>query len=119
MTFVIGSACVDVTDRACVEECPVDCIYIGARSAYVNPEECIDCSACEPVCPVEAITPADQVEASDQEFVTDNARFFTDVLPGRDAPLGNPGGAAEAGPIGVDTPFVAGLPGAMTGGGPS
>ena len=55
MTYVIGQPCVDVMDRACVEECPVDCIYEGARSLYIHPDECIDCGACEPVCPVEAI----------------------------------------------------------------
>ena len=110
MSFVIGSACVDITDRACVEECPVDCIYVGDRSAYVNPDECIDCSACEPVCPVEAIVPADQIAAADLEFVADNARFFSDVLPGRGEPLGNPGGAANVGAIGVDTPLVTAWP---------
>jgi NAD-dependent dihydropyrimidine dehydrogenase PreA subunit len=110
MTYVIGSPCVDVTDRACVEECPVDCIYVGERSAYVNPAECIDCGACEPVCPVEAIVPADDVAEADAEFVADNARFFTEVLPGRTEPLGDPGGAAGIGPIGADTAFVTGLP---------
>jgi hypothetical protein len=39
-------------------------------------------------------------------FTTENARFFTDVLPGRAEPLGTPGGAADLGSIGVDTPFV-------------
>ncbi|HEY1971551.1 MAG TPA: ferredoxin [Pseudonocardia sp.] len=107
MTYVIGSACVDVTDRACVDECPVDCIYVGARMAYVNPDECIDCSACEPVCPVEAIVPVDEVSPADQGFVALNARFFTEPLPGRSEPLGQPGGAAGLGPIGVDHPFVA------------
>ncbi|MEU8171245.1 ferredoxin [Microbispora hainanensis] len=110
MTYVIGSPCVDVTDRACVEECPVDCIYVGERSAYVNPAECIDCGACEPVCPVEAIVPADDVAETDAEFVADNARFFTEVLPGRTEPLGDPGGAAKVGPVGADTAFVTGLP---------
>ena len=55
MTYVIALPCVDVKDRACVEECPVDCIYEGARSLYIHPDECVDCGACEPVCPVEAI----------------------------------------------------------------
>ncbi|WP_129667828.1 ferredoxin [Phytoactinopolyspora endophytica] len=109
MTFVVGSSCVDVLDLACVEECPVDCIYAGGRMAYVNPVECIDCGACEPVCPVEAIVPEDQVDEADAEFVGENARFFTEALPGRDEPLGNPGGAAQAGSIGADTPYVEGL----------
>ena len=56
MTYVIGSPCIDVTVRTCVEECPVDCIYEGQRSLYIHPDECVDCGACEPVCPVEAIS---------------------------------------------------------------
>ena len=56
MPYVIGAACIDITDKSCIEECPVDCIYEGARKLYINPGECIDCGACEPVCPVEAIT---------------------------------------------------------------
>ena len=48
VTYVIGLPCVDVKDRACVEECPVDCIYEGERSLYIHPEECVDCGACEP-----------------------------------------------------------------------
>src|SRR4051812_47784241 len=55
VTYVIAEPCVDVLDRACVEECPVDCIYEGARMLYIHPDECVDCGACEPVCPVEAI----------------------------------------------------------------
>jgi len=51
MTYVIGEPCVDVLDRACVEECPVDCIYEGERMLYIHPDECVDCGACEPVCP--------------------------------------------------------------------
>ena len=53
--YVIGAECIDITDMSCVEECPVDCIYEGDRKLYINPKECIDCGACEPVCPVEAI----------------------------------------------------------------
>jgi NAD-dependent dihydropyrimidine dehydrogenase PreA subunit len=104
MTYVIGSACVDVTDRACMDECPVDCIYVGGRMAYVNPDECIDCSACEPVCPVEAITALDDV--AEPAFIEENARFFAAPLPGRSEPLGNPGGAVKVGEIGTDTAFV-------------
>jgi len=55
MTYVIAQPCVDIKDRACVDECPVDCIYEGARTLYINAEECVDCGACEPVCPTEAI----------------------------------------------------------------
>ena len=55
MAYVIAEPCVDVKDKACVEVCPVDCIYEGETMLYIHPEECIDCGACEPVCPVKAI----------------------------------------------------------------
>lgn len=55
MPYVVAQPCVDVKDKACVDECPVDCIYEGSRSLYINPNECVDCGACEPVCPTEAI----------------------------------------------------------------
>ncbi|HEX5495196.1 MAG TPA: ferredoxin [Mycobacteriales bacterium] len=110
MTYVIGRSCVDVLDRACVEECPVDCIYEGGRSLYIHPDECVDCGACEPVCPVEAIYYEDDLPEPWRIHAEDNARFFADPLPGRDAPLGSPGGAAKCGPLGVDTVLVTGLP---------
>lgn len=106
MTYVIAEPCIDVMDRSCVEECPVDCIYEGARSLYIHPDECVDCGACEPVCPVEAIFYEDDVPDSWAHYVTDNARFFSDPLPGRDAALDSPGGAQKLGPIGVDTELV-------------
>ncbi len=64
MTYVIAEPCVDVMDKACIEECPVDCIYEGARMLYIHPDECVDCGACEPVCPVEAIYYEDDVPDS-------------------------------------------------------
>jgi NAD-dependent dihydropyrimidine dehydrogenase PreA subunit len=108
MPYVIASACIDVTDKSCIEECPVDCIYEGARKLYINPKECIDCGACEPVCPVQAISQDRRVPDEDAVFVADNRLFFTDILPGRSEPLGAPGGSEATGPIGVDTPMVAG-----------
>jgi NAD-dependent dihydropyrimidine dehydrogenase PreA subunit len=107
MPYVIASPCIDVMDRSCIEECPVDCIYEGERKLYINPIECIDCGACEPVCPVEAISQDRRVPEGDAEFVEDNRRFFAAVLPGRSEPIGAPGGANGTGPIGVDTPLVA------------
>lgn len=108
MPYVIASPCIDVLDRSCMEECPVDCIYEGGRKAYINPKECIDCGACEPVCPVEAISQDRRVSEADEPHIEDNRRFFVDVLDGRDEPLGAPGGAHKVGPLGVDTPLVAG-----------
>jgi NAD-dependent dihydropyrimidine dehydrogenase PreA subunit len=55
VTYVITEPCIDVKDKSCIEECPVDCIYEGDRMLYIHPDECVDCGACEPVCPVEAI----------------------------------------------------------------
>ncbi|HET8602247.1 MAG TPA: ferredoxin [Segeticoccus sp.] len=109
MPYVIAEPCVDTTDMSCVEECPVDCIYEGDRKLYINPKECIDCGACEPVCPVEAISQDRRVPEEYKEHIEDNRRFFTETLPGRDEPLGAPGGSHKTGRIGVDTPMVADL----------
>jgi NAD-dependent dihydropyrimidine dehydrogenase PreA subunit len=110
MTYTICEPCIDVKDRACVDECPVDCIYEGPRMLYIQPDECVDCGACEPVCPVEAIYYEDDLPEPLMPYLADNAAFFAEPLAGRDAPLGSPGGAAKLGAIGVDTLLVAGLP---------
>jgi NAD-dependent dihydropyrimidine dehydrogenase PreA subunit len=95
VTYVIAQPCVDVMDRACVDECPVDCIYEGARSLYIQPDECVDCGACEPVCPVEAIYYEDDLADPWTPYLTDNDAFFSETLAGRAAPLGSPRGAAK------------------------
>jgi NAD-dependent dihydropyrimidine dehydrogenase PreA subunit len=110
MAYVIGLPCVDVKDRACVDECPVDCIYEGGRMLYIHPDECVDCGACEPVCPVEAIYYEDDLPEPLRTYTAENARFFTDPLPGQDGPIGSPGGAGRLGPITADTAHVAALP---------
>ena len=86
VTYIIAEPCVDVLDRACIEECPVDCIYEGNRMLYIHPDECVDCGACEPVCPVEAIFYEDDVPAQWKDYTTANYEFFED--------LGSPGGAS-------------------------
>jgi len=106
VTYVIAEPCVDVKDRACVEECPVDCIYEGGRMLYIQPDECVDCGACEPVCPVEAIYYEDDLPAKWSAYAADNARWFSTVLPGRSEPLGSPGGAQKLGPLSADTELV-------------
>jgi NAD-dependent dihydropyrimidine dehydrogenase PreA subunit len=107
MAFFVNESCLDQLDRSCIEECPVDCIYEGASKMYINPRECIDCGACEPACPVSAIG-HDKTRPTDPHRA-DNAAFFTELLPGRDAPLGNPGGAHRVGRVPQDTPLVATL----------
>jgi len=106
MPYFIAAPCIDVMDKACLEECPVDCIYEGSRKLYINPQECISCGACEPACPQEAIFVDFKPPAGLAEFAADNERFFTETLPGRAAPLGNQGGGGQAGPAGADTPLV-------------
>jgi NAD-dependent dihydropyrimidine dehydrogenase PreA subunit len=108
MPYFIASPCIDVMDKSCLEECPVDCIYEGARKLYINPAECIDCGACEPACPQQAIFLDWQAPAEMAEFAQDNKRFFAAPLPGQGAPVGNPGGGACIGPVGADTELVQG-----------
>ena len=78
MTYTIAEPCIDVKDRACVDECPVDCIYEGPRMLYIQPDECVDCGACEPACPVTAIFYEDDVPAEWKQFTPINAEFFDD-----------------------------------------
>jgi len=101
MTYVIAQPCVDVKDRACVDECPVDCIYEGPRMLYIQPDECVDCGACEPVCPVEAIFYEDDVPADHSAFVAINAEVFEAV--------GSPGGAQKCGLLDADHSNIAAL----------
>jgi len=69
VTYVIAEPCVDVMDKSCVDVCPVDCIHETGRMLVIDPDECIDCGACEPECPVEAIFPEDGVPATWDDFV--------------------------------------------------
>jgi len=78
MTYVICEPCIGVKDRACVDECPVDCIYEGEEQLYIHPDECVDCDACLPACPVDAIYPGDNVPAEWKNFIEVNKVFFTD-----------------------------------------
>jgi NAD-dependent dihydropyrimidine dehydrogenase PreA subunit len=107
VTYVIAQPCVDVKDRACVDECPVDCIYEGERTLYINPEECVDCGACEPVCPVEAIYYEDDLPEQWHDYLRANADFFSEI--------GNPGGASLIGPQTFDDPAIAALPPQVSG----
>ena len=109
MTYVISSACVDVMHKSCVQECPVDCIYEGARALYIHPDECVDCGACKLACEAGAIYYETDLPEDEQQHLVDNASFFTETLPGRDRPLGSPCGADKLGPVGVDAPLIAAM----------
>ena len=75
MTYIIAEPCIDIKDRSCVDVCPVDCIHEADRILVIDPEECIDCGACEPECPVEAIFPEDALPDKWNAFVEINYAF--------------------------------------------
>jgi len=81
MTYVIAEPCIDVKDRACVDVCPVDCIYEGERMLYIHPDECIDCGACEPECPVTAIFPEEDVPEQWRDYINLNRAVFEGENP--------------------------------------
>src|SRR4028118_714851 len=76
MTYVITEPCIGTKDQSCVEVCPVDCIYDAGDHFMINPEECIDCGACEPECPVEAIFPEDEVPDDQESYIAKAANYF-------------------------------------------
>ena len=80
MTYIIAEPCVDVRDASCVDVCPVDCIYTtdDDNMFYINPDECIDCAACEPVCPVVAIFPEGTVPEQWGLYTQMNYDYFKD-----------------------------------------
>ena len=75
MTYIIGDPCIDIKDLSCQSVCPVDCIHEADRMLVIDPEECIDCGACEPECPVEAILPEDAIPDDWQPFVKINYAY--------------------------------------------
>ena len=84
MTFVIAEPCIGTKDTACVDVCPVDCIhptkdeenFESHEMLFIDPAECIDCGACEPACPVEAIFEEDAVPDKWKEYTGKNATFY-------------------------------------------
>ena len=81
MAYVITEACIGTKDRACVDVCPVDCIHDDGDEdlqLYIDPDECIDCGACEPACPVSAIFNQDDVPDNLKAFIEINATWYKD-----------------------------------------
>jgi ferredoxin len=78
MPYIIAEPCINVKDKACVEVCPVDCIYEGPDMLFIHPDECIDCGACEPVCPVKAIFAEHQTPEQWTRFIDLNKHCFKD-----------------------------------------
>ena len=86
MAYVITEPCIGTKDSACVDVCPVDCIhprkdeatFESAEQLFIHPDECIDCVACEPVCPVKAIFAEDETPDQWKSFIELNKKFFKD-----------------------------------------
>lgn len=91
MTYIITEPCVGVCDASCVDVCPVDCIHptkdawaekgydennLEGKMLYIDPEECIDCGACEPECPVEAIFEESEVPEEWASYIDKNYEYF-------------------------------------------
>jgi NAD-dependent dihydropyrimidine dehydrogenase PreA subunit len=84
MPYIIAEPCIGTKDASCVDVCPVDCIhprkdeegFEETDMLYIDPEVCIDCGACEPACPVQAIFPEDLVPEKWQEYIAKNADWY-------------------------------------------
>ena len=75
MTYVVKEECIKCKYTDCVEVCPVDCFHEGPNFLAIDPEECIDCSLCEPECPVEAIVADDDLEPHEEHYIELNAEL--------------------------------------------
>ncbi len=75
MTFVVTEDCIKCKYTDCVEVCPVDCFHEGPNFLVIDPDECIDCTLCEPECPIEAIMSEDDVPENQQQFIQLNAEL--------------------------------------------
>jgi ferredoxin len=69
VTFVVTESCIKCKYMDCVEVCPVDCFHEGPNMLSIDPEECIDCTLCEPECPVEAIYADDELPEGQEKFL--------------------------------------------------
>ena len=76
MAYVVGEPCVKCKYGDCVDACPVDCFYEVEDMLVINPEECIDCDACRPECPVEAIFPIEEDPAYDESSAKHPAPYY-------------------------------------------
>ena len=82
MAYVINDSW--TKDEHCIETCPVNCIhptkdeanFATAPQLYVNPNDCINCGACNPVCPTDSIFSLDELPADQQTFVAKNSTYF-------------------------------------------
>ena len=78
MTFVVTENCIKCKYQDCVEVCPVDCFHEGPNMLVIDPEECIDCTLCEPECPVDAIYADDEMPDGQEGFLQLNEELCQD-----------------------------------------
>lgn len=89
MTFVVTEQCIKCKFTDCVEVCPVDCFHEGPNFLVIDPEECIDCTLCEPECPVDAIVAEDDLPEAQKHFLELNrelSRAWPVITERKDAP---------------------------------
>jgi len=89
MTFVVNENCIKCKYTDCVEVCPVDCFHEGPNMLVIDPEECIDCTLCEPECPIDAILSEDDLSEDEEYLVelnTELSRNWPVITEKKDAP---------------------------------
>ena len=108
MTFVVTENCIKCKYMDCVEVCPVDCFHAGPNFLVIDPDECIDCTLCEPECPAEAIYSEEELPAGQEKFTALNKELAKQwpVITERGTPPadakewdGKPGKLAAAGAL--------------------
>ena len=89
MTYIVNENCIKCKFTDCVEVCPVDCFHEGPNFLAIDPDECIDCTLCEPECPVEAIFSEEELPAGQEQFKqlnADLAKQWPVITEKKDAP---------------------------------
>jgi ferredoxin len=81
MAHIVCAPCFNCKYTDCVVVCPVECFYEGEQMLYIHPDECIDCGACEPECPVTAIFPEEDVPANLKQYIQINRDVFKSPDP--------------------------------------